>query len=193
MEDKDNKSVSQRNDFSYREVETFGQMMLSLPNICNDQAAMDMSTPEVVHQLVRVASEFDAEWVKLTDEEHDELHEDWLEEVDKLARWVKDHLYDVLHNELEYGMYRARRRVWGYSIYQTGCGTSEIWVSADRNDALSLMLGEATYKVGVKMSSAPIHFEYWDKTCDSDALPSATVRIGDQRVEYRLISKLKED
>lgn len=188
MEDRD-KPVSLRNDFSYREIETFGQMMLWLPNICNDQAAMDMSTSDVVHQLVRVASEFEAEWVKLTDEEHEQLREDWLVEVEKLARWVKDHLYDVLHNELEYGMYRAKKRTWGYSICRDGCQTNEIWVSSDKNDALSIMLGEAAYKAGAKMSSAPVHLEYWDLSCDSSNLPRATLMIGTQRFEYRLMNR----
>lgn len=183
------KPVSLRNDFSYREVETFGQMMLFLPNIADDSAAMDMSTPDVVHQLVRVASEFDSEWVKLTDEEHEQLREDWLVEVEKLARWVKNHLYDVLHNELEYGMYRSKKRTWGYSVYQDGEQTNEIWVSPDKNDALSIMFGEVAYKVGVKMSSAPVHLEYWDVPYDSNNLPKAKLTIGDQCFEYRLMNR----
>lgn len=188
MENSD-KPVSLRDDFSYREIETFGQMMLWLPNIADDPAAMDMSTADVVHQLVRVASEFEAEWVKLTDEEHEQLREDWLDEVAKLAKWVKEHLYDVLHNELEYGMYRAKKRTWGYSICQDGNQTNEIWVSADKNDALSTMLGEVAYKVGARMSSAPVHLEYWDVSCDSNDFPKATLTIGSQCFEYRLMNR----
>ena len=95
-----------KREYTYGEVETFGQLMIGLPGVCSTKEAEGMSSAEVIRELFRLACDFDEEWQKLTPEEHEKGGEDYIEEVDKLADWAAGHLYDVLHNRLEYP-YRA--------------------------------------------------------------------------------------
>lgn len=112
-------------NYTYMELETLGELLISLPGICQMEGADDVSSSEIIGELTRVACDFEEEWNKLSFDEHDELGEDWRTEIDKLADWIKEHLYDVLHNQLEYGGYQAKKAV--YEVVHTGFGgvTSE--------------------------------------------------------------------
>ena len=179
-------------NFSYLELETFGEMMMDLPNICSEPSAEDMSSADIIRQLARVACEFEKEWLKMTDSEHEEAGEDWLDEVAKLAKWVKEHLYDVLHNEIEYGMYRAKKRVWGYTeTYRNRC-LKEKLVSGLRNDAVRAMLDDAMDQLDTNLYGRETDLEFHGKSGDGDPTPTIRVRIGFNVFEYKLISKFEE-
>ena len=101
--------MGEKKCYSYSELETFGLLLLGLPNIFSDNRLDNLSAAEIIHVLVDCAEDFAREWNKLTLEEHGELGEDFIDEVCKFAKWIKGHVCDVFHNHVEYGGYRARR------------------------------------------------------------------------------------
>lgn len=179
-------------NFSYRELETFGEMMMDLPNVCSEPVAEDMPSTDIIYQLARVACEFEEEWLKMTDSEHEEAGEDWLDEVAKLAKWVKEHLYDVLHNELEYGLYRAKKRVWGYTeTYMDRC-IKEKLISGVKNNAVKAMLDDAMDQLDTNRYGRETDLEFHGKSGDGEPIPTIRVRIGYDVFTYKLISCFKE-
>lgn len=185
-------------NFNYRQLETFGELMIDLPNICSEPWAEDMSSTDIVYQLSRVACEFEAEWSKMTDAEHEDAGEDWIDEIGKLAAWVKDHLYDVLHNELEYGMYRAKKRVWGFSVRpifkcnELNDPTDVVWVSGNKDEAIDAMFEHTKDDITRNVYSEATRFQFWGKAVENNGLPMIRTMIGVSETEYKLVSTFKD-
>lgn len=102
------KMIDEMMHYSYGEMETLGQLLIGLPGICQWKDIGDLSSAEIIQRLIEIAVDFTKEWDKVSCEEHDVLGEDYIEEVDKLADWIEKHAFDVFHNSLEYGGYKAR-------------------------------------------------------------------------------------
>ena len=79
------KKIDEIMHYSYGEMETFGQLLISLPGICQWEDVGDVSSTEVIQRLIDIAVDFTKEWDKVSYEEHDVLGEDYIEEVDRLA------------------------------------------------------------------------------------------------------------
>ena len=97
-----------------RRVYALAQLMLSLngTDMSKVYDASGSDSQVMSNELVRLASEFADEWAKVPNSVHDELGEDYIEEIDNLSDWVVAHAKDVMENELEYGGYSAGRVGW---------------------------------------------------------------------------------
>jgi len=193
MEGSTNELLSIRS-FNYKELETFGQLMISMSGVCSRDEALDMSSCDVIREIARLAVDFEAEWSRISDDDHEELKEDWLEEVDKLGDWAMAHLYDVLHNCLEYGGYRARRRVWG--VVAKGEPPCNWWASFD--NAVSDMLCQANKFACDKCKERVGHADYSVSLSVIGGGAKAIVTFytnhpfDDEDYEFKVISKLEE-
>lgn len=185
-----------REDFTYLQLETFGELMISLPNICRRKGAEDVSSAEIINSIARLAIDFEAEWSKMSAEDHDAAGEDWLEEIDKLANWIIKHLYDVLHNELEYGMYRAKKTIWGYStrLNDHDLDPTVTWVSESRDEATSAMFEKAQFEIMRNVRITSTRLEFVGKSVENNGLPAIRVIVGgtENGLQYKLVSKLED-
>lgn len=93
-----------------------GEATDKLYEACGDSVAFS-------NTMIRLAEQFEDEWRQLTPEEHDEVGDDYIEEVEKLAAWIEDHIDDVANNLLEYGGYQAGRLEW--AVVKTACDTED--------------------------------------------------------------------
>lgn len=173
-----------KREYTYGEVETsvetFGQLLIGLPGVCRTKEAEDMSSSEIIRELFRLACDFDEEWQKLTPEEHEEGGEDYIEEVDKLADWAAGHLYDVLHNRLEYP-YRAMatKYVVGFDPEVPGKRSSVEFSSSKKFDSKCEAAHDMISKATSMMSSiCDGTMAYLAHDPANDGLPSCTVTGG---------------
>lgn len=169
------KKIDEIMHYSYGEMETFGQLLIGLPGICHIKDICGLSSAEVIQRLIDIAVDFTKEWDKVSNEEHDVLGEDYLEEVNKLADWIKKHAYDVFNNSLEYGGYRARVQL--YAIVED-CDTRPIDRYEDeefyesKSDAIKAMLEMAAERVAECSKSS---IQYVGDDAANNLLPACRV------------------
>lgn len=169
-----------KREYTYGEVETFGQLMIGLPGVCSTKEAEGMSSAEVIRELFRLACDFDEEWQKLTPEEHEKGGEDYIEEVGKLADWAAGHLYDVLHNRLEYP-YRAMvtKYVVGFDTSVPGRHSAVVHNENKKHDskceAAHAMIAMATSLMSSICDGTMVYLAY---DHENDRLPSCTITGG---------------
>lgn len=182
--------------YDYSTIETFGQLMLSLPDdyLGNEELTGDVPSDELLAELFRVAKDFEDEWRKVDEGDHEDVGDDYFDEVQKLADWVKEHLYDVLHNNLEYGGYKARRRVWG--VVAHGEPPCSWWANFD--NAVSDMLcqaGRFTLEKRKQLGGMP-NYGVSASVIEGEAKASVSFYtdnpFDDNDYEFEVVSKLEE-
>lgn len=106
-----------------RRMYALAQLMLSL-NGDGVQELYNASGPDsqvFANEVTRLASDFADEWAKVPNDVHDELGEDYVEEMDAMADWMKAHAADIMENSLEYGLYRAGRPKFSMVVEELSC------------------------------------------------------------------------
>ena len=169
-----------KKEYTYSEVETFGQLMIGLPGVCRAEEADGMSSSEIIQEIFRVACDFDEEWRKLTPEEHEDGGEDYIVEVDKLADWIAHHLYDVLHNRLEYPyMAMVTKYVVGFDPEVPGKRSSVEFSSSKKFDSRCEAAHDMIAKATSLMSSVcDGTMVYLAQDHENGGLPSCTITGG---------------
>lgn len=107
-----------------RRMHALAQLMLSL-NGSGVQELYDASGSDsqvFANEVTRLASDFADEWAKVPGDVHDELGEDYVEEIDLMADWMRAHAADIMENSLEYGLYRAGRPKFSMVVEDLSAG-----------------------------------------------------------------------
>lgn len=123
MDDEEQDAHEVKNAYK-RRMYALAQLMLSL-NGDGVQELYDASGPDsqvFANEVTRLASDFADEWAKVPDDVHEELDEDYVEEMDALADWMRAHAADIMENSLEYGLYRAGRPKFSMVVEDLSAG-----------------------------------------------------------------------
>ena len=180
------KMIDEMTYYSYPEMETFGQLLISLPGICQWEDIGNISSAEVIQRLIEIAVDFTKEWDKVSYEEHDVLGEDYIEEIKKLVDWIKKHSFDVFNNNLEYGGYRARVQLFTVvsdhdprelDRYED----SEFY--ENKSDAVKAMLEMAADRVAYDNKSS---IQYSGEDADNSMLPTCHV-YANKGAHYKIV------
>lgn len=189
------KMIDEMLHYSYPEMETFGQLLISLPGICQWDELDDLggiTSTEVIQRLIDIAVDFTKEWEKVSYEEHDVLGEDYIEEVDKLADWVRKHASDVFNNNLEYGGYRAKKQMYAIQT-DFGCepGEKNLYYLQDGRydsvaDAVKAML---TLTTSVVMGDGKNNtMTYHASDSSNQGLPTCELAVGKHTFRYNVVT-----
>lgn len=181
------KKIDDMVHYSYPETETFGQLLISLPGICQWNDIGDVSSTEVIQRLIDIAVDFTKEWDKVSYEEHDILGEDYIEEIDKLADWIKKHAYDVFNNSLEYGGYKAKVQLFTVVSDHDPreidrYGDDEFYES--KSDAIKAMLDMAAEHVAEDNKSS---IQYVGDDAANNLLPTCRAYANGVTTYYKIV------
>lgn len=140
------------------------QLMFALEDMWRDRlydAAESNSHVLYVH-ISRLTDAFADEWAKVSEDVHEELGEDYVEEIEKLADWVANHADDIMNNDLEYGLYQAANPkyvMWDEAVDDDGkVLTSEATPlgECEKGNAWNKMVGLAIRGHATDMSESPV-------------------------------------
>lgn len=186
------KKIDDMVHYSYPETETFGHLLISLPGICQWNDIGDVSSTEVIQRLIDIAVDFTREWDKVSYEEHDVLGEDYIEEIDKLADWIKRHAYDVFNNSLEYSDYKAKKRM--YAI-QTDFGREpgekdRYYLQEGRYDSIAdAVKAMLTLATSVVMGDGKNNtMDYHASDSSNQGLPICELTVGKHAFRYNVVT-----